>query len=139
MIAVAVAALLAGLALPNFTDAVRKSRRADAYAALAALQQAQERWRADHASYTATLADLGLPATTPSGYYAITVAPPSAAPQALNTGYIATAVGIDGSLQAGDTQCRRLSVRLQAGQLSYAGCGHCAAFSYAARDPCWTH
>ena len=51
MIVVAVVAILAAVALPSFMDSIRKGRRSDAFAAISQVQQAQERWRANHASY----------------------------------------------------------------------------------------
>ncbi|MBL0296210.1 MAG: prepilin-type N-terminal cleavage/methylation domain-containing protein [Betaproteobacteria bacterium] len=53
MIAVVIVALLASIALPSFMDSIRKSRRSEAFAALSAVQQAQERWRGNHGSYAA--------------------------------------------------------------------------------------
>ena len=48
-IALVVVGVLASIALPSFMDAIRKSRRSDAFAALSAVQQAQERWRGNNA------------------------------------------------------------------------------------------
>ena len=55
MIAIAVVGLLTAVAWPSFMESVRKSRRSEALAAMAAIQQAQERWRASHPSYTCLL------------------------------------------------------------------------------------
>ena len=51
---------------------MRRTRRAEAVAALLALQQAQERWRASHPDYAAGLGRAGLPgpSQTPSGRHA---------------------------------------------------------------------
>lgn len=140
MVVLVVLAMVALVALPSYNDSVRKSRRAEAMSALAAVQQAQERWRGNNASYTTSLSDLNLSALasgTSSGYYAISVAAPSEAAGALATGYIATAVGKSGTSQAADSECRKLSVRLQGGNLSYAGCGSCESFTYTATHACW--
>jgi type IV pilus assembly protein PilE len=137
MIAVLVLGVLAALAYPTFVDSFRRGRRADAMAALAAVQQAQERWRSNHANYSTSLGELGLPSSTASGHYGISVAAPAPGEGTLATGYVATAVGADGSSQAADAQCRRLSVRQIGGTLGYAGCGSCASFSYGATHPCW--
>src|SRR5687768_5028695 len=51
MIVVAVIALLAAIALPMYTEQVRKGKRAEAVQALGDLQMRQERWRADNPSY----------------------------------------------------------------------------------------
>ncbi|MBK9683398.1 MAG: prepilin-type N-terminal cleavage/methylation domain-containing protein, partial [Betaproteobacteria bacterium] len=55
MIAVVIVALLASIALPSFMDSIRKSRRSEAFAALAQVQQAQERWRSNGSSYAESL------------------------------------------------------------------------------------
>lgn len=136
-VALALLALLAALALPSFGESIRKGRRSEAFAALAALQLAQERWRGVHAAYAASVADLGLPETTLAGHYTIRIEPPSPAPDALHAGYVAIAEGVPGTSQARDAACRQLGVRLQDGALGYAGCGDCAALAYAASHPCW--
>ena len=138
LIAVAIAGILVAVAYPSFLDAIRKSRRSAAFTALAGMQQAQERWRTNNANYTVTLADLGLgSATTSSGYYTLSAEPPSTAADALATGYIVTAEGVTGTSQANDAQCRRLSIKVEAGVIKYAGCGSCSTFNYAPSDACW--
>jgi type IV pilus assembly protein PilE len=138
MIVIVVLGLLAAVALPSFVDAIRKSRRAEAFNALATVQQAQERWRGTHASYADTLGEgseedpgLNLPDQTPGGYYTVAIASADA------NGYVLVATGNDDTTQAGDAQCRRLAMRMQGGNLQYAGCGSCEDFSFAATHPCW--
>lgn len=119
MIAVAIVAVLASIAYPAYQDSIRKGRRAEAFTALSALQQAQERWRSNNASYTATLANtagsgvapngLGVSATTSSGLYAISVSSASA------TGYTATATANSGTSQASDGTCKVLGVQMSSG------------------------
>ena len=116
---------------------MRKGRRAEAFAALAAVQQAQERWRANHAQYghLATPADAntlpGIATTTANGYYTIAVSGASA------TGYTATATAA-GS-QAADTACAVLGARLLGGHLRF-GSGS-SGIDWSAADPdagrCW--
>ncbi len=82
MIALVVLGLLAGVALPSFLDAIRKSRRSDAIAALNTIMQAQERFRSNRAEYSNSLTNaangdppgLGLSTTSPSGYYTLSLA-----------------------------------------------------------------
>ena len=139
VIAIVVVAILTAIALPTFLDQIRKSRRSEAFTALAAAQQAQERWRGNNAAYagslTAAAADdppgLGLSAQTPGGYYTLAVASADA------QGYVLTATGNDGTTQADDAQCRKLAVRMQGGNLQYAGCGACEDFDFAATQACW--
>jgi type IV pilus assembly protein PilE len=136
MIVVVVLGILAMVAYPSYQESVRKSRRSEAMTALMAVQQAQERWRGNNANYTTDLDDLGLSSTTPSGYYAISIAAaPASAP--LATAYVATAVGKDGTSQAADTQCRKLGVQMNGGNLSYAGCGSCDSLTYTPTNECW--
>ena len=142
MIALAVVALLASVALPSFLDSLSKSRRTEAFNAITQVQQAQERWRSNNASYTDNLSSptsdpttpgLGLPATTASGYY--TVALSGAGP----TGYTVSAVAVSGSFQARDTACLKLAARVSGGQITYAGCESCSleASDFSNANPCW--
>lgn len=137
-IAIVIIAVLAAIALPSFMDSIRKSRRSEAFTALSALQQAQERWRSNNAMYTTTLSNLGFPsATVGSGYYQVDVQNHTSTPADLATGYVVIAEGKSGTSQANDLQCRKLSVKVSAGTVEYAGCGSCSSFAYAAADPCW--
>jgi type IV pilus assembly protein PilE len=126
MIAVAVVGLLLALAYPSYLDQMRKSRRTDAFNALQAVQQAQERWRANRQAFagsaqlTAPLnapnpadAGLGLPAVSSAGYYDIAIASASA------TEYVVTATARSGTSQAADGACATLAVRMQGGNISY--------------------
>ncbi len=72
MFVVAIVAILAGIALPSYLDAVRKARRSDAMAALERVQLAEAAWRANHPAYTASWTDLsGASATSSEGHYAL--------------------------------------------------------------------
>lgn len=51
MVTIAIVAILAAIALPTFTEQVRKSRRSEALQGLTELQLRQERWRSNHATY----------------------------------------------------------------------------------------
>jgi len=48
---IAIVGLLAAIALPSYTDYIRKSRRADGIAAVLSLQLAQEKYRANCTEY----------------------------------------------------------------------------------------
>ena len=115
MIVVAVIGILAAVALPSYLDSVRKGRRSEAVAALAQVQQAQERWRANQATYTTTLSSLGLNATTPEGLYTLSIDAADA------TSYTASAAAVSGSSQAGDTHCSTMRMRMKGGNLQYGG------------------
>jgi len=119
MVAVAVVGILSALAYPAFMQSIRKGRRSEAFAALAALQQAQERWRGNHPEYaansvlaTAPPDGLGLSATTPSNYYGVVLSATGA------TGYTATATAVSGSSQASDDGCQVLAVQMNIGNVN---------------------
>jgi len=139
LIAVVVVAILAAVALPAYQDSVRKSRRTEAFAALTTVQQAQERWRSNRASYAAELTagptddppGLGLPATTSNGYYTLSIDAASA------TGYTVTATGADGTSQAADGNCRRLRVRVAGGNIFYGSAPADGSFDESAGNRCW--
>jgi len=123
LIAVAIGGILAALAMPSYNAQVRKSRRADAVSMVAAVQQAQERWRANNASYgsqadltratTDTLPGMGMTATSVKGYYTFAVS--GAAPSS----YTVTATAVAGTSQALDAGCTVLDVVVQNGASSY--------------------
>jgi type IV pilus assembly protein PilE len=132
MIALVVAGLLAAVAMPAYFDAVRKGRRSDAFAALAQLQLAQERWRAGNAAYTTDLSALGINAVTASGHYELSVTSADA------TSYLLRAAA-RGS-QAQDKPCATMAVRAINGTLQYgSACSTCELATPLA-DPlrCWS-
>lgn len=145
MIVVAIVALLAGVALPSFLDSVRKSRRSDAIAELAKVQQAEERWRSNNTTYNSADASsastgLGLVSgttastsyTTSSGYYTIAIN----AAAASATSYTIRAAGL-GS-QASDTNCQYLQIAMSSGTLTYAsGPTSAVGNGAAANNACW--
>ena len=141
MIAVVIAAILAAVAFPAYLGSIRKGRRAEAVSALTAIQQAQERWRANNAQYAAYLtappAGLGFSSTTPSGYYDVEIEPLTA--DASN--YVLKATARAGTSQANDSNCLIMRLQLSAGTVSYGGCASCGTPtpSALATDPdrCW--
>lgn len=96
MIAVAIVAILATIVYPSYQDSIRKSRRADAITSLLAVQQAQEKWRANNTTY-GTATQIGTSGTSPGGYYTVVISGQSA------TAYTATATAT--GAQAGDSAC----------------------------------
>ena len=125
MITVAIVGILAAVAYPSFIEQVRKSRRADAIAALAQVQQAQERWRANNPTYTTDLSATGLNVANPSsGYYTLAASGASA------TGF--TAIATASGSQASDAKCTALSLTMNAGTISYGKTGTAAS-----AQQCW--
>jgi type IV pilus assembly protein PilE len=136
IITVVVIGILVAVALPAFNDSIRKSRRSEAFVALANLQQAQERYRGSNTRYAASLSELSITnSLTSSGYYNLSTSADSAS---WGSTYVATASGADGTSQARDAQCRNLSVRVAGGNIQYASCSNCTAFTYAPTDACWS-
>jgi type IV pilus assembly protein PilE len=131
MIALAVLAIVASLAAPAYFDYVRKGRRSEAFAALAQVQQAQERRRANTPTYTEDMAQLAQPGTTPSGYYTIALSGSSA------TGFTATATAAGG--QAKDERCYTLSVQAAGGNVLYGSACKVCTMANPPTDPnrCW--
>ncbi|MBY4678234.1 type IV pilin protein [Marinobacterium arenosum] len=74
MVVVAIVAIIGAVALPSYNSYIQQSRRADAMAALFSLQIAQEKYRANNTSYGASVAAIGVAATSPEGYYTVAVA-----------------------------------------------------------------
>lgn len=141
LIALVILAVLVAVALPSFQGQMRKSRRTEAFSALANIQQAQERHRSTNASFTTSLTaaptasppGLGQPATrTPKGYYDLAVASADA------TSYVATATAVTGTSQANDAGCTVLAVRMAGGNLRF-GAGTTIDWTAADVDPgrCW--
>lgn len=138
MIVVAVVGILAAVALPSYLDSVRKGRRSEAFAALAQVQQAQERWRATHSAYATNgelsptwPTGLGVSSPTSDGLYTITIDASSA------TGYTASAIAVSGSSQASDSQCSTMRMRLKGGNLQYGG-GAGTADPLTDANRCWS-
>jgi type IV pilus assembly protein PilE len=136
MIVAAVLAVLSLIALPSFIDSVRKSRRSDAIASITLIQQAQERWRANHASYNDDLtgaapAGLGMPDTSAGGYYRLALSAVGAA------GYTVTATAVAGTSQAADSACQKLMLRWAGGNTFYSSADDADNVDDSGARRCW--
>ena len=114
MIATAIITVLVTLAYPSYLEQVHRGHRLDALIALSQVQQAQERWRANHGSFTSDLSLLGLPAQA-SSRYRIAIRDSAA--------HSYTAVATAVASQASDTACSSLSVVQSAGHTRYVSTG----------------
>lgn len=136
MIAVVVVGILLAVAFPSFMDSIRKNRRSDAFSALNAAQQAQERWRAGNPAYATALTSLGWAAAepaSPGGYYTFGVVASSA------TGYTITASPVAGKSQASDGDCAYLRVRAAAGEIFYGSSSSAGGtFVESVSNRCWS-
>ncbi len=101
MVVVLIIAVIAAIAYPSYQRAMERTRRADGREAIMRIAAAQERFFTNRNRY-ATLADLGLPNTSESNFYRITVALANA-----NQTYTITAA--PQGIQAGDA-CRQLVI-----------------------------
>lgn len=129
MLALVVVGVLAAVALPAYQQAVQKGRRSDAIAMLTAVQQAQERWRANRTGYAANLSDLGFSSSqSPKGYYEIALSN-----VAMST-YTVTATPISSGAQAKDSVCAKLGIAVSGGQVSYTSAD---SASQATSSKCW--
>ncbi len=138
MIAVAVVGLLLAVALPSYQSSVRKGRRAEAINAINAVQQAQERSRANFPTYcddshlssapTTTQCGLGVPASTTSGYYTLAI---GSSP----TGTFYTVTATAAGSQASDTKCKLMAAKVNNGSISY-GSGE-STVDWGDANRCW--
>ena len=102
MVVVVILSILVSIALPTYTEYVNKGRRSDAMAELMNAAQVQEQFILDRNTYSATVAGLGIDATSNEGHYTISVdAETTSCPITRCYSLTATAVGA----QANDTQC----------------------------------
>lgn len=141
MIVAIVVAILTAVAYPSFQDSIRKSRRSEAFTALSQIQQAEERHRSQHPSFTdlltaattASPAGLGLAARTEKGYYDLAISSVS------TTVYVAAATAVTGTSQAKDTACAALAVKMDGGNIRYGGAAALASIDWSNPDPkrCW--
>ena len=108
LVALSLAALLLGLALPTLRGQELRAARLDAVEALTRLQAAQERYRSQHGLYAADLgALLGAQGTSAQGRYALSLA--LVGPE----GYDATANAL--GPQSRDGGCSTLTLRVRQG------------------------
>jgi type IV pilus assembly protein PilE len=74
MVVVFIVAILAAIAIPVYTNYIQRARRADAKTALQQVRAAQEMWRAEKGSYSASVPELqntmGAPQANINQYYA---------------------------------------------------------------------
>ena len=104
IITVAIIAILAGIAYPQYTKMIQKSKRKDAVFALTDIASRQERYFAEYNVYTATVTNLGLSNNlSPDGLYTIslTVGTPTVT-------FSATATPVSTGSQASDASCATL-------------------------------
>ena len=130
MVTIGIAGVLSSIAYPSLEGQVMRARRSDALVALMQAQLAQERFRANHASY-GSLAGAGVRPTSPAGPYRIAVVSSDA------VGFELLASAVAG--QARDARCRHLRLALADATLTYAsGSDASTANDADANRACWS-
>jgi len=110
MVTIVVAAILAAIAIPGYTNQIRKSRRTEARNAVLDAAAREERFFATRNLYTQTATDLGyasFPATVGSSYYTLNV---QCNDRTCTTGFTVTASLIPTGPQSKDTACTAFTV-----------------------------
>jgi type IV pilus assembly protein PilE len=102
---VVIIAILASVAIPTYRNYLLRTQRAEGKTALLQLQAAQEKFYLNRNSYTDDVAGLGLPGTSETNKYDISV-------ELVNgdQGYIAKATPAVGGGQEDDTRCGTLTI-----------------------------
>lgn len=106
LIVVAIVAILAAFAYPNYARHMQEGRRTEAMTELMHLANLQEQYYLDYQSYAKTLSALGktaTPHTSENGFYEISLAVTDAV---IDFQFTATAKGV----QANDTDCATMSL-----------------------------
>jgi type IV pilus assembly protein PilE len=133
VITMLIAATLAAIAIPSYSNYVRKSRRVEARSALLDMASLQERYFSTQNVYSATPSDLGFsgsyPVTVGNGYYTVALSQNTAAtaPSATSAGVAAyiqfTATTVATSDQAKDTTCATFTIDSRGVQAAANGAG----------------
>jgi type IV pilus assembly protein PilE len=110
LISIVIVAILAAIAIPSYRGYVQRAQRAEATTALLRAQGAQEKFFVQYNRYSSSLTaaapdGLGLPATTETGLYALTLALLDG-----GNGFRVTATPRAGAAQDDDTRCASFSV-----------------------------
>jgi type IV pilus assembly protein PilE len=130
MIGISVVGIVSSVAMPSFESQLHKSRRADALVATMTVQAAQERFRSNASSY-GSLAEIGVPSTSPAKHYSLQVS----ASDAEGFELLATATGS----QWRDAGCRYLKLSSTGMNLVYrSGPDANVANDPGANQKCWS-
>ena len=102
MITVAIVGIIAAVALPNYTEYVKRASRAEAAASLLDAANKQEQYFVDNREYTSNITDLGITDKTENGHFKL-------AATVDNNTFIISATPVDGPVK-GDKDCTELSI-----------------------------
>lgn len=104
MLVLAIVAILTSIAVPAYSGYIERGRRAEGRAALDQAAQLLERYYTRTNTYSTTLADASIPATSSSGRYTLVVA--AVAPDTIANSYVITATPTGWS----DAHCGNLTL-----------------------------
>lgn len=121
MIALAILAIVIGIAVPSYNNQITKTRRAEGKAAIMDAAQGLERCFTRYSAYNAGNCGVSFPITSEEGWYIVT------APTLTATTYTLTATPQNGQATS-DTDCANLSLT-HTGSKSISGSGTV--------DDCW--
>ena len=132
VIALVIVGIIASFAFPSFSESMHAGRRADAITSLMQIQLLQEKWRANHTSYTSTLGGANCNTLTATGlcwsgsdslegYYTVSVLSSD------SSTYSIKAVPKSGAAQEGD-RCGSFFINQDGPDYSASG---------AANSDCW--
>lgn len=103
LIVLAVIAILGAIALPMYRDYVVRTNRTDAIISLTELANLQEKYFSNELAYTSTLSDLNYSATSPEGWYQLSISTGG------TTDYTLTATPI-GTQDTDDPTCQQFTL-----------------------------
>ena len=96
VVVLAILAIIVSIALPNYQDYLKRSRRSDAMISLQRIVNEQEQFYFDWNTYTDSFEDLDMSPLSPEGFYRLSIE------TANDTLFIARAVPVADASQSGD-------------------------------------
>ncbi|KPZ66443.1 Fimbrial protein precursor [Pseudoalteromonas sp. P1-16-1b] len=103
MITVAIVGIIAAVALPNYTEYVKRASRAEAASALLDAANKQEQYFVDNRVYSTSFSDLGIQSKTENGHFELAINVVD------SNEFTITAKPIAGAVK-GDADCTELSI-----------------------------
>ena len=152
MIAVAIIGVLSAIALPSYTESVKKGKRTEAKVELLRIAQMQESYFVQNLSYANSLTQLGFTADTinsdedlynitiPAGGLLPLACDPTASPSVACTTYTLTAIVDTSGAQSGDTSCKGFMIDSISRKSAYSeslGAFGTTAAHIATTKECW--
>jgi len=103
MITVAIVGIIAAIAVPNYSEYIKRASRAEAASALLDAANKQEQYFVDNRAYSTSFSDLGIQSKTETGHFELTI-------NVVNSNeFTITAKPIAGAVK-GDADCTSLTI-----------------------------